>query len=140
MERRRFLGRLGTGTIAVSALVPLGAASSEASAGKTETNSLKNGAIQHMVIFNLNHEKGSAQAEKFLGDGKRILTRIPVVQNFQVFNQTSLKNGFDYGFSMVFEDKLAYDTYNNHPDHVGFVENRWKKEVDSFLEIDFQNH
>lgn len=100
---------------------------------------LKNGEIQHMVIFDLEHGKGSALAEKFLKDGKKILNRIPVVQNFQVFNQVSLKNDYSYGFSMVFADKLAYETYNNHPDHVAFVENRWKKEVTRFLEIDFKS-
>jgi hypothetical protein len=94
--------------------------------------------IQHMVIFDLNHEKGSAMAEKFLKDGQQILSKIPVVQNFQVFNQVSLKNNYSYGFSMVFADKLVYETYNNHPDHVAFVENRWKKEVTRFLEIDFK--
>lgn len=99
---------------------------------------LKNREIQHMVIFDLNHEKGSALAEKFLKDGQQILSHIPVVQNFQVFNQVSLKNDYSYGFSMVFADKSAYDTYNNHPDHVAFVENRWKKEVARFLEIDFK--
>ncbi len=56
------------------------------------------------------------------------------------FNQVSIKNDYDYGFSMVFNDKQAYDTCNNHPDHVAFVEHRWKKEVARFLEIDFISH
>jgi hypothetical protein len=92
-----------------------------------------------MVIFDLNHEEGSAMASKFLNDGQQILSKIPVVQNFQVFNQVSLKNNYSYGFSMVFADKADYETYNNHPDHMAFVENRWKKEVVSYLEMDFKS-
>ena len=105
-----------------------------------EPASLKSEEIRHMVIFDLKHPKGSAAAEKFLSDGQQILSHIPVVQDFQVFNQVSLKNDFTYGFSMVFDGKTAYDTYNNHPDHLAFVEGRWKKEATRFLEIDFKSH
>jgi len=138
MERRKFFTGLGIGTLAVCTTMPL--MSNKMIGMKTNSVSLlKNGEIQHMVIFDLNHEKGSELAEVFLKDGQQILSHIPVVHNFQVFNQVSLKNDYSYGFSMVFADKLAYDIYNNHPDHVAFVENRWKKEVTRFLEIDFKS-
>jgi len=139
MERRKFLTRLGAGT-AICTAMPLLANSMENSAVKTGSASLETGEIQHMVIFDLSHEKGSAMAEKFLKDGRQILTKIPGVQNFQVFDQVSLKNDYTYGFSMVFAGQSAYSAYNNHPDHVAFVENRWKKEVTRFLEIDFKSH
>ncbi len=140
MQRRKFFTQTGTGILAMGAATPLLAASLEHSASNKRNNLLKNGEIQHMVIFNLNHEKGSPQAEKFLKDGQQILSHIPVVQNFQAFSQVSLKNDFDYGFSMVFSDQQAYETYTNHRDHQSFVENRWKKEVSRFLEIDFKTH
>lgn len=98
---------------------------------------LKDADIQHMVIFNLPYEEGSTEALKFLEDGKRILTAIPVVRNFQAFIQVSEKNEYQYGFSMVFASKEDYNTYNEHPDHVAFVQDRWLKEVTDFLEIDF---
>lgn len=95
--------------------------------------------IRHMVIFNLSHAKGSAEADSFLKDGKEILTSIPVVQEFEVLKQVSPKNDYDYGFSMKFEDKAAYEAYDIHPKHRAFVEERWMKEVTRFLEIDFKN-
>ena len=101
--------------------------------------SLKKGEIQHMVIFNLPYPEGSKNAIKFLNDGNRILTAIPVVRDFQVFLQVSPKNDYQYGFSMVFTNQEDYTTYNLHPDHVAFVEERWKKEVTEFLEIDFKS-
>ena len=94
--------------------------------------------IQHMVIFNLPYAEGSVEAGKFLEDGTRILTAIPVVKNFQAFQQVSEKNDFQYGFSMVFANQEDYNTYNMHPDHVAFVQERWMKEVTEFLEIDFK--
>jgi hypothetical protein len=99
---------------------------------------MNNQNIRHMVIFNLKVPKGSPEAEKFLNDGKSILSSIPVVQNFGVFLQVSTKNDYDYGFSMDFSNQEDYDSYNEHPLHVQFVQERWLLEVDRFLEIDFQ--
>jgi hypothetical protein len=140
MKRRKFFTRTGIGIMSIGAATPLFAATLVDSSVKEGNNQLKRDEIQHMVIFNLNHEKGSPQAEKFLKDGQQTLSHIPVVQNFQVFSQVSAKNDYDYGFSMVFANKQDYNTYNNHPDHIAFVENRWKKEVARFLEIDFSTH
>ena len=140
MERRKFFTRLGTVTLATCAAIPVMSATLKNPESNRKSVSLEKGEIQHMVIFDLKHEKGSAMAEQFLKDGKQILSRLSVVQHFQVFNQVSLKNDYTYGFSMVFAGQMAYDTYNNHPDHIAFVEDRWKKEVSRFLEIDFKSH
>ncbi|CAG5085805.1 Stress responsive alpha-beta barrel domain-containing protein [Thermobacillus xylanilyticus] len=100
---------------------------------------LENGAIRHMAIFTLKYPKDAPETEQFLEDGRRILTGIPVVRNFEVLRQTSPKTDFDFGFSMEFASQADYDAYNAHPDHVKFVEERWKKEVVRFQEIDFVN-
>lgn len=134
IKRRKFFRRLGAASL-FSGLF----AREALSLGSVSASSQLNGKeIQHMVIFNLPYKKGSSKAVKFLNDGNRILTGIPVVRDFQVFLQVSAKNDFQYGFSMVFDDQDDYETYNNHPDHVAFVEERWMKEVTDFLEIDFK--
>ena len=138
MERRKFITRVGTSTAAISAVVPLLINSSCTSNQLSAKCCLNKGEIQHMVIFNLQSQKGTVQAKQFLEDGKRILSAIPVVQNFQSLNQVSVKNDYEYGFSMIFTNREDYDTYNNHPEHVAFVESRWEKEVSRFLEIDFE--
>ena len=38
---------------------------------------------------------------------------------------------------MEFADAEAYRGYNEHPEHVRFVQERWIPEVADFLEIDF---
>jgi stress responsive alpha/beta barrel protein len=93
--------------------------------------------IRHTVAFRLKHPAGSELETTFLADGQRILTAIPGVAEFEVLEQVSAKNNFRHGFSMEFDGQAAYDAYNNHPDHVAFVRDRWLPEVDEFLEIDY---
>lgn len=100
---------------------------------------MDNGTIRHMAIFTLKHAKDAAETKQFLEDGRRILTGIPVVRNFEVLLQVSPKTDFDFGFSMEFASQEDYQTYNDHPDHVAFVQERWLKEVVRFQEIDFVN-
>jgi hypothetical protein len=38
---------------------------------------------------------------------------------------------------MEFAHADVYETYNLHPEHVRFVEERWVNEVEEFLEIDY---
>ncbi len=95
--------------------------------------------IVHSVFFTLKHESGSSDEAAFLSQGAE-LAKIPGVENFQVLKETSPKNNFDFGFSMEFSDQAAYDGYNNHPEHVRFVQDVWMKEVADFQEIDHIPH
>jgi Stress responsive A/B Barrel Domain len=65
------------------------------------------------------------------------LASIPSVRNFECLRQVSLKNKFDFGLSMEFANQQDYEAYNVHPEHVHFVQTRWKTEVEDFLEIDY---
>ncbi len=94
--------------------------------------------ITHMVIFTLKHERGSREEEEFLNVGEKTLSSIPFVKNLKVLKQVSEKNQFDFGFSMEFADQGDYNSYNNHPDHLSFVKERWENEVEEFLEIDVE--
>lgn len=93
--------------------------------------------IRHTVAFTLSHARGSKEERQFLEDGNRILSVISGVERFEVLRQVSVKNPYAFGFSMEFADQSAYNIYNEHTDHVHFVEERWKKEVVDFLEADF---
>lgn len=115
------------------------AASITGISGNEGENKMKHGTIRHMAIFTLKHAPDSAETAAFLRDGAEILSAIPVVKNFEVLRQISLKCDFQYGFSMEFEDQAAYDAYNSHPEHQAFVAKRWEIEVAAFQEIDFVN-
>ncbi len=96
-----------------------------------------NARIRHTVVFKLKHPKGSAEEQDFFKALMK-LAAIPGVEKFECMKQISKKNKFEFGVSMEFANQHAYDQYNTHPDHVAFVQNRWIKEVDDFLEIDFE--
>jgi hypothetical protein len=92
--------------------------------------------IRHTVVFSLKHTPGSAEEGAFLCDA-RVLAAIPGVETFEQLRQVSPKNDYAFGFSMEFADQAAYSGYNDHPDHVAFVRDRWVPEVERFLEIDY---
>ena len=92
--------------------------------------------IRHTVAFALVHEEGSAEERDFL-DAAEQLAAIPGVGAFELLAEVSPKNGYRYGISMEFADRSAYERYNEHPDHVRFVQERWLSEVSEFLELDY---
>jgi hypothetical protein len=92
--------------------------------------------IRHTVVFKLKHPLGSALERDFLNAAQNLAT-IPNMAKFECLRQVSAKNKFDFGLSMEFESQADYDSYNLHPLHAAFVEDRWKSEVADFLEIDY---
>ena len=60
------------------------------------------------------------------------------MENFEILRETSPKNAYRFGISMEFADGAAYASYNEHPDHVRFVQERWLVEAADFLEIDYE--
>ncbi len=93
--------------------------------------------IRHTVVFKLNHVSGSDEELDFLQSAEKLKT-ILVAKKFECLRQVSSKNNYDFGLSMEFDSQSDYDRYNNHPDHVTFVKNRWIPEVQDFLEIDYE--
>jgi quinol monooxygenase YgiN len=94
------------------------------------------GRIRHTVAFTLAHAEGSAAEQDFLEAAER-LAAIPGVEAFELLDEVSPKNSYRFGMSMEFADRAAYDGYNEHPDHVRFVQERWLAEVRDFLELDY---
>ena len=94
--------------------------------------------IRHTVVLTQRHPPGGLEGEMFLRDAKGALEDIPGVEKFEQLRQVSKKNDYRFGFSMEFADKKAYEAYDNHPKHVNFVQDRWNREVESFLEIDYE--
>ena len=107
MNRRKFIGVASVATAVTATGVSVTACNSNTSC------ELKAGEILHTVAFSLKHEAESEASNRFLADGKQILSAIPVVKNFQVFRQTSPKCDFHFGFSMVFKNRKDFETYNN---------------------------
>lgn len=93
--------------------------------------------IRHTVVFTLKHPQGSEAEAEFLHKASQ-LEKINVVNKFEMLRQVSKKNPYQFGLSMEFASQTEYDYYNEHPDHLAFVEQVWLKEVSDFMEIDYQ--
>jgi len=91
--------------------------------------------IRHAALFCLSHASGSAEETSFLAALAR-LADIPGVGNFEIARETSPKNPYAFAVSMTFADQAAYTGYNDHPEHVAFVQTRWLPEVAEFMEHD----
>lgn len=100
-------------------------------------STLGSGRIRHTVAFRLSHPEGSDAETDFLATAQATLAAIPGVEAFEILREVSPKNSYRFGISMEFADQGAYDAYNEHPEHVRFVEGRWAPEVEDFLEIDY---
>ena len=100
-------------------------------------STLTPGRIRHTVSFVLVHEPGSAEERDFLA-AQAALGDIPGVEAYELLREVSPKNGFRFGCSMEFAGPDAYQAYNDHPDHVAFVRDRWQAEVRDFVEIDYE--
>lgn len=93
--------------------------------------------IRHTVVFKLKNPPTSPETADFFAAAKK-LAAIPGVQKFECLKQVSPKNNFDFGLSMEFDTAALYGQYNNHPDHAHFVQTYWAKNVEDFLEIDYE--
>ena len=93
--------------------------------------------IRHSVAFTPVHAPASPEEAGFLA-AAALLESIPGVEAFEILRETSPKNGYRFGISMEFADADAYTGYNEHPDHLRFVRERWLVEVADFLEIDYE--
>ena len=98
---------------------------------------LGDGRIRHTVVLTPRHDAGSPEEADFLAAAAS-LAAIPGVEAFEILRETSPKNSYRFGISMEFADAAAYAAYNDHPDHVRFVQERWLPEVGDFLEIDYE--
>ncbi len=92
--------------------------------------------IEHTVTFRLHHAASSQEEQDFL-DAAAKLAQLPGVHDFAIRRQVSPKWDHTFGITMRFDTQADYDGYNDHPDHVAFVQTRWLPEVADFQEADF---
>ena len=92
--------------------------------------------IHHAVYFVLRYAEGSEEERIFFSRADA-LGSIPGVQSFRRVREVSSNNPFHFGLMMQFESEAAYEAYNEHPDHMRFVEEVWIPGVSDFQEIDF---
>ena len=94
--------------------------------------------LVHSVFFDLKSTLTPEQTSDFKIEALK-LGEIPDVENLRWLEELSAKNPYSYGLKMEFSDQAAFQRYHDHPDHREFVEQQWKKQVESFVEIDYRD-
>ena len=93
--------------------------------------------IRNSVIFKLKPQISAAE-KTFFFEAVNQLAKIEGVEQFEVLEQISKKNNFEYGISMEFANAELFENYSNHPANLHFIKNFWLKNVEDFLEIDYK--
>ncbi|HTB27019.1 MAG TPA: Dabb family protein [Puia sp.] len=92
--------------------------------------------IIHSVSFSLKEGFSNKEKMDFFSAVLR-LKGIPDVENFTCLRQISSKNPYDFIISMEFESEEFYKQYNDHPEHLQFIQHYWLKFIKEFQQADF---
>ncbi|HWN96601.1 MAG TPA: Dabb family protein [Methylomirabilota bacterium] len=97
--------------------------------------------FSHVVIFWTDPKKASA-ADDLIAGAKKYLTGIPDILHFHIGKMVAshrpvVDQSYQVALNVVFKDKQAQDTYQEHPLHVEFVEKAFKPNCLKVVVYDF---
>jgi hypothetical protein len=97
--------------------------------------------FSHVVIFWTDPSQPAA-AEELIAGAQRYLRGIPGIVHFHVGRMATshrpvVDQSYQVGLNVVFTDQAAQDAYQDHPDHVAFVEKVFKRTCKKVVIYDF---
>ena len=98
--------------------------------------------FSHVVIFWTDPKKPNA-AEDLIAGAKKSLAGIPGILHFHVgkmvpSHRPVVDQSYQVALNIVFADKTAQDTYQDHPMHQDFVEKAFKPNCARVVIYDFE--
>ena len=98
--------------------------------------------FSHVVIFWTDPTKPSA-ADDLLGGMKKYLEPIPGVLHFHAgkmakSHRSVVDQSYQVALNLVFKDKKTQDEYQDHPQHLEFVEKVFKPNCVKVIVYDFE--
>lgn len=98
--------------------------------------------FSHVVIFWTDPAIPDA-ADRLIAGGEKLLKSIPGVMNFHLGRRVTsdrpvVDKSYQVALNLQFADPAALDAYQNHPQHVAFVETILKKVCQKILVYDFE--
>lgn len=98
--------------------------------------------FSHIVIF-WTHPENPNAANELLAGVDKYLRNIPGVVSFHAgrmvrSHRPVVDQTYQVALNIVFTDKAAQDAYQDHPSHVEFVENVFKKVCKGVIVYDFE--
>src|SRR4051812_46374824 len=98
--------------------------------------------FSHVVIF-LTDPKKPRAADELIAGARKFFATIPGILQFHVGKMTPshrpvVEQSYQVALNIVFTDKKAQDVYQDHPDHVQFVEKSFKPNCVKVVIYDFE--
>lgn len=98
--------------------------------------------FSHVVIFWTDSKKASA-ADDLIAGAKKYLAPIPGILHFHIgkmapSHRSVVDQSYQVALNIVFKDKPAQDSYQEHPLHLDFVEKAFKPNCVKVVVYDFE--
>ncbi|KAF8941976.1 hypothetical protein BGZ47_007013 [Haplosporangium gracile] len=96
--------------------------------------------VVHIILLKVKPSLSETQAHDILKAVTHLKEELPgVVESVHVgVNFAARAKGFTHGFTMVFKDKAALETYDKSPEHIRVVTEVIRPSVEDVLAFDYE--
>ncbi|KAF9084105.1 hypothetical protein BGX23_010838 [Mortierella sp. AD031] len=97
-------------------------------------------AVAHIILLKIKPEVSESQAQDILKAVANLKEELPgVVESVHLgVNFAARAKGFTHGFTMVFKDKAALETYDKSAEHIRVVTEVIRPNIDDLIAFDYE--
>ncbi|KAG0270240.1 hypothetical protein BGZ95_001773 [Linnemannia exigua] len=96
--------------------------------------------VAHIILLKLKPTVSETQAHDILKAVADLKTQLPsVVESVHLgVNFAARAKGFTHGFTMIFKDKAALETYDKSPEHIKVVTEVIRPNIEDIIAFDYE--
>ncbi|KAF9359948.1 hypothetical protein BGX26_010993 [Mortierella sp. AD094] len=96
-------------------------------------------AVAHIILLKVKPSLNEDQAQDLLKAVAAIKDQLPgVIESVHLgINFSARSKGFTHGFTMVFKDRAALETYDKSPEHVKVVQEIIRPNIEDLICVDY---
>ncbi|KAF9112214.1 hypothetical protein BGX27_003769 [Mortierella sp. AM989] len=96
-------------------------------------------AVAHIILLKVKPSLNEDQAQGLLKAVADIKDQLPgVIESVHLgVNFSARSKGFTHGFTMIFKDRAALETYDKSPEHVKVVQEIIRPNIDDLICVDY---
>ncbi|KAG0054587.1 hypothetical protein BGZ83_010884 [Gryganskiella cystojenkinii] len=95
-------------------------------------------AVAHIILLKFKPNVSETQAQDVLKKVAELKSLLPVVESVHLgVNFSARSKGYTHGFTMIFKDRAALETYDKSPEHVHAVTTYIRPNIEEILAFDY---
>ncbi|KAF9545250.1 hypothetical protein EC957_011123 [Mortierella hygrophila] len=96
--------------------------------------------VAHIILLKIKPSVSETQAHDILKAVAHLKEELPgVVESVHLgLNFSARSKGFTHGFTMIFKDKAALETYDKSPEHIRVVTDVIRPNIDDIIAFDYE--